>query len=675
MSKKREPRLGCGCARWIVVALICLTGAMPVQGAEGPAKAGRVSSQPRLAGDVYTTWSATGGAARLELDAAALSEYGLSLPDGVQQDMTLTISPQGTTLRLQMLNEELFALSGALRMEGSQPLNFRGKTLNMGDFFVPVGGSHVVLIDSLDVHRALFEIESGRANVRLDRATQTIKVTGPIVVTDAFANEVLSNPAAVGSQVGTLTIEATAELIDLDQTTGGTPLIASTGPDVIVGELTGPQNWTPNTSPNGFKAYSVGTTSCNVGTTNLSWQQNPDPDHPVIGQTLYRLTQDQATGVSRIEQLGQTWLKHAFCALQGTVCGTCSPAGNCCCSALGPGCSDPYSPSRNGTFGLLGPKSEINPSTGVNLGTHSNPVGDTSLRGRMQIPVGELSNQPGGTLYFVGGQYVAADDAASGNKNNNASYRRVTVAAGTLNLTGTGSTFRMQAPVFAWAANVPGVIVKTAEQTPTGSDGQYTVASNAVDLGGGTWNYEYAVYNMNSDRAGRAFSVPIPAGVTVTNLGFRDVAYHDGDGFPAGTGVNQDGTDWTAVVAGGFVTWTLSDIGVNSNALRWGTTYNFRFDANSPPKVSTVSITLFKAGTPTSISTSAFVPDMAPSLCSPGDGDINCDGVTDLADSDLFVAALLGANMDPDQVARADIDGNTLIDGNDIQPFVTAIVP
>jgi len=675
MSKNRELRLCSACACWIVGAIVFWIGVTPVLGGEGSSKAVGVIDQARPAGDVYTTWSATGGVGRLELDAAALAKLGVSLSDNAPRNMTLTINPDGSNLQLQLLNEELFALSGALRTKGSQPLNILGETRKAGDFFVPVGGGHVLLIDSLDVHRALFQVAAGREGVRLDRDTQTIIISGQVVLTEAFASEVLGDPAAAGTPVGTLTIEAAAEMVDLDETIGGAPLIAATGPDVIVGALTGPQNWTPNTSPNGFKAYSVGTTSCNVGTTNLSWQQSPNTNHPVIGQTLYRLTQDPTTGVSRMEQLGQTWLKHAFCALQQTICGTCSPAGNCCCSALGPGCSDPYSPSRNGSFGLLGPKSEINPSTGVNLGTHADPTGNTSLRGRMQIPVADLSNQPAGTLYFVGGQYVAADDAAAGNKNNNASYRTVSVAAGTLNLTGTGSTVRMQAPIHAWAANVPSVILKTAEQTPIGSDGQYTVASNAVDLGGGIWNYEYAVYNMNSDRAARAFSVPIPAGLTVTNLGFRDVDYHDGDGYPAGTGVNQDGTEWTASVAGGFITWTLNDIGVNSNALRWGTTYNFRFDANASPKVSTVDITLFKAGTPASISTSAFVPDTVPVPCTPGDGDINCDGVTDLADSPLFVAALLGTNMDPDQVTRADMNGSTEVDGNDIQPFVGAIVP
>lgn len=676
MSKNRKPRQRYGCECWVVIAMTFCLGATPVLGEESPNKTVGVSPKPKLVGDVYATWSATGGVARLDLDAAALAEYGVLLPDGNREGLTLAIKPQGSTLRLQTLNEELFSLSGALQTKGAQLLHFMDKTVTVGDFFIPVGGSHVVIIDSLDVHRALFEIPSGQADVRLDRDNQTIIISGPVVLTEAFASEVLENPAAAGAKVGTFHLETGAEIIDLDEAVGGGPTSrGGAGPDVIVGGLTGPQNWTPTTSPNGFKAYSVGTTSCNVGTTNLSWIPNPNPNHPVIGQTLYRLIQDPATGVSRIEQLGQTWLKHAFCALQMTLCGACTPAGAGCFTALGVGCSDPYSPMRNGSFGLLGPKSEVNPSTGVNLGTHVNPVGNSSLRGRMQIPVTDLTNQPAGTLYFIGAQYVAADDSAASNKNNNASYRRVTVAAGSQNLAGTGSTFQTRAPILAWADNVPSVIVKTAEQTPTGSDGQYTVASNVVDLGGGTWNYEYAVYNMNSDRAGQAFSVPIPAGLTVTNLGFRDVDYHDGDGFPAGTGVNQDGTDWTATVAGGFVTWTLNDIGVNSNALRWGTTYNFRFDANAPPKVATIDITFFKSGVPASITTSAFVPDAVAILCSPGDGDINCDGVTDLVDRDLLVAILIGLNVDPDQLARADMNGDTLVDGSDIQPFVGTIVP
>src|SRR5437868_2873491 len=58
-----------------------------------------------------------------------------------------------------------------------------------------------------------------------------------------------------------------------------------TGPDVIVGVLTGPQNYT---ATGGLDALSLGTTSCNVGTAQLSWNALPSNTHPVIGGQLYK---------------------------------------------------------------------------------------------------------------------------------------------------------------------------------------------------------------------------------------------------------------------------------------------------------------------------------------------------------------------------------------------------
>ena len=64
----------------------------------------------------------------------------------------------------------------------------------------------------------------------------------------------------------------------------------------------------------------VGTTSCNNGTVELNWFAMPNTDHPVIPQNLYRMS-GGATNDERFEQIGQSWLKHAFTALQENACG------------------------------------------------------------------------------------------------------------------------------------------------------------------------------------------------------------------------------------------------------------------------------------------------------------------------------------------------------------------
>ena len=112
---------------------------------------------------------------------------------------------------------------------------------------------------------------------------------------------------------------------------------ATHGPDVIVGDL-------PNLEQQGSAGTQVGlavaTTSCNNGDQPLDWFQLPNTDHPVIPQNLYRMI-GGTDNTERFEQIGQSWLKHAFFALEDTVCSTCN-TNNCQTgSHLCPGCSDP----------------------------------------------------------------------------------------------------------------------------------------------------------------------------------------------------------------------------------------------------------------------------------------------------------------------------------------------
>ena len=88
----------------------------------------------------------------------------------------------------------------------------------------------------------------------------------------------------------------------------------------------------------------VGTTSCNNGTSDLDWFALPQTDHPVIPQNLYRMS-GGTTNDDRFEQIGQSWLKHAFTALTENACGFgCNGTGG---THLGVGCSDPYGASLN----------------------------------------------------------------------------------------------------------------------------------------------------------------------------------------------------------------------------------------------------------------------------------------------------------------------------------------
>ena len=68
-----------------------------------------------------------------------------------------------------------------------------------------------------------------------------------------------------------------------------------------------------------------------------------------------------------------------------------------------------------------------------------------------------------------------------------------------------------------------------------------------------------------------------------------DPYLRDALGRPVYSGnVNIDGTDWPSSRASNTITWTTSTFAANANgnSIRWGTMYNFRFDANVAPAAS-----------------------------------------------------------------------------------------
>lgn len=398
----------------------------------------------------------------------------------------------------------------------------------------------------------------------------------------------------------------------------------STGPDVVVGGCAVDGD-TPSYNYNAVSNYntavinsvtydtlSMGTTSCNWGNQPLKWYST-DNEHPAVSQNFYRLK--NVNGARRFEQLAQAWTKHGFCALRETLCcTTCQAQCSSPCSTttcLGVGCSDPYTSGRNGSqTSNRAPKYQVNATTGVNQSYQSTSSGVTP-KYRLHINVADLevSNGTGDvntTRYFGECMYVQYEDANFGNKNNNASYRaiKVTNPGGAdgwhfdAAFASSNTTQTTKPGIQAWAdtdttATIPGVITRVVlTNVTTPEDNAFTglviIGAQATNLNNGFWHYEYAVNNMNSDRSISSFSIPVPVGANITNVGFRDVDYWDGDGVSA-TGVggtNYDGTDWPWTISGGSITWACAHTYAQhqgANAIRWGTMYNFRFDCDQGP--------------------------------------------------------------------------------------------
>jgi len=401
------------------------------------------------------------------------------------------------------------------------------------------------------------------------------------------------------------------------------------GADVIAGEITGPQFWG---GLGGVSSYSIGTISCNIGDVPLLWDDElsdgtPANLHPLMSQNMFRMHN------GRFEQIGQSWLKHAFFAIQGSfLCSpVCDPYPNG--NALGPGCNDPYSAGLNGSQGGLGPKFEVNPSNGVYPWPYTGD-GQTGnvLYKRIQVANSDLDPaQNSGALYFGEGHYVTPDDAQAGNDDNNASYRRINIgsfSSGGYNASFTSSTMRGSPGIQAWQDHDPSVTLNSLDVP---SDGRFWVGYKVTDNGNGTWSYEYAIYNLNSDRSGGSFSVTVGDGVTVTNIGFHDVDYHSGEPF--------NNTDWIGThTEAGAVTWNspaTHAVDPNTNALRWGTLYNFRFDADSAPENVDAVLGMFKQG-----AVNAFnVPGAGPMALTTCLADVNGDGMVTPTDFTAWVNA------------------------------------
>lgn len=408
----------------------------------------------------------------------------------------------------------------------------------------------------------------------------------------------------------------------------------------------------------GINGYAFGSNTCNVGNQALrfgfSWNTSP-----VLAMNAYRLHD------GRLVQIGQSWVKGACCAAQGNGCGLgCIQGGS---GFLGIGCLDTYSASFNGGQTRMGPRSAINAFTGA----IPNPPGTSgsAIDKRLQIAAADINpaNFPG-ALYFIEGVYVGSDDAPNGNALNNASYKRVTFSGNTMTVVG---AMLMGTPAIqAWRDHGNGV--NTPDNTVqimtvnVPSEGRFVAACKVRDNGNGTWRYDYAIFNLNSDRSGGSFNVPVPAGVSVANVGFKDVNYHSGEPL--------DNTDWISTVDSAGVTWRSPQTfaqNPNSNALRWGTMYNYWFDANQPPTSGQVTLGLFKPHSPSAVNFSACMPQAAPQLL----GDMNCDGVVSPSDIGPFVLALTdpfgyAAAFPACDIHNADINGDNLVTVGDIGGFV-----
>jgi len=469
-----------------------------------------------------------------------------------------------------------------------------------------------------------------------DPAAQSLAITnGKLVVSKEFA-QALGRPSDAGAVAGTISIGATMQPIEITQVANGQPQSVVMppmqhtvgpagalvpGPDVIVGDIEDVDQQGNNATQVGL---AIGTDSCNNGQEPVDWFALPQTDHPLVPQNLYRLS-GGADNTERFEQIGQSWMKHTFLALEDFVCGSCDTSGCQTGSHLCPGCSDPYVSGLNGDQNSIGSRAWVNPFTGsfpANANDHSGHNHD-GVSHRILTNMTDLvpAQNPGAT-YYGEAAYITPHEYAwcqthpgECNMFNNFSYKKFTVSGGPTNFifNQAGNTVRMQAAIQAWADT--GATVTRVEPDP-GNDGIFFVGYKVTGPTAGVWHYEYAIFNMNLDRAIQSFSVFFGFPVPLNNVEFHAPPQHPGwphDGTVGDAGYSS--TPWTFEDQGSAGTWSTETFATNpnANAIRWATLYNFRFDSTAAPVPTEATIGFFKTGSPITVDVAGpFMSDQTP---------------------------------------------------------------
>ena len=487
---------------------------------------------------------------------------------------------------------------------------------------VPRGGDHELVVRDARTGFTFFGVEGQQFNYNAAERSLAIQ-DGRLVLSSEFAAS-LGRPADTGSVVGAINITASMRPVEVTEIVDGEiksdvmPSLGgengtNPGPDVVVGNLIDIQQF--NGSTGSQVGVAIGTESCNYGQVDLNWFALPNLDHPVIPQNLYRMS-GGTTNDERFEQIGQSQMKHAFTALTNNICGLgCNGVGG---SHLGSGCSDPYGAGLNAGPNL-GSRAWVNPFTGgypagASPNSHSGHTHPNTAH-KILTEIADLNTSlNAGASYFGEAQYVTPHEYTwcsthpgvcpantVSNTVNNASYRKVTVTGtgSPFSFTWAGSTFRQQPAINAWT----GATIVKVEPDP-GNDGVAYIAYKVTNPQPGVYHYEYAIFNLNLDRAIQSFSIPVGSGITKTNVGFHAPPQHPGwtfDGTANNTGYRS--APWTLNETVNSSMWTTVGIAQdpNANACRWGTLYNIRFDSDREPSTMFATVGFFKTGTATTV--------------------------------------------------------------------------
>ncbi|MGE3173441.1 MAG: hypothetical protein AB7O97_12520 [Planctomycetota bacterium] len=344
--------------------------------------------------------------------------------------------------------------------------------------------------------------------------------------------------------------------------------------------------------PNGEAGFSIGHSWCNTGTVDLPWQSQAGgvmvDQYPRIAFLLAR-----ESGGRLVQVSGRSFAKHSPTAFNFSSgpCAPCTAAGG---SFFYVGCSDTYGSGINSNQASLGPTDEIDPWLGTwdPRGSYFDR-GDPPVAGaaavdsvksltfsqvsafdavKNRITVQEADLLPGAS-YFAQ-VYACVQGEAVGVRDNNAVTRPVSISGGSGSWNASASGASVVGPLVSqW----PGA---TSHVGGNGNDdGRFAVAVKVTGPVGGMYRYEYAIQNLDNNRGGASFRIPVLATAVVQNAGFSDI-----DGDPL--------NDWTFARTPTEISFSAQ----GTNSLDWNTIYNCWFDCDVPPGAGTMRIDQARPG-------------------------------------------------------------------------------
>jgi hypothetical protein len=343
-------------------------------------------------------------------------------------------------------------------------------------------------------------------------------------------------------------------------------------------------------------------------TSAFSYPYPGNDQHPYLIWNLYRL---DANG--GLVQVGRSGVKHAFLTINvGSGCDN-SNGGH----ILGRSCSDTYGTGNNDNPGDLGLRRELIPATGefgrcrsifdVNCDGVENSVSSGAFDRRMLVAESAIDPAANaGATWLFESWYIVQDDIDIHNTMATRPFSSTYTASSNGWSSTNGNPFRLGPAIDRW--------VDPTASTPLASnrelaaeEGHVKVAVKVVDLGGGSYRYNYAVMNLDFSRAVKQGTPPNLE--VVRSLGFNSFSVPARAGNISGITFNDGDTaaanNWPAQVAGGRVTWTAPA----GNELNWGSLYAFSFVADARPFDTLTRLGVAEPGTPTSYSLFALVPD------------------------------------------------------------------